>query len=220
MFASCNDELELADRDGTYEFLEDGFSGVSVQDGFELYMISGETSKVRIESDENIIDYVKFETKNKILYFFKDPGVQIPSQIPVKIYVTVPSVDVLIVLSSKAEIVDTLKTNDIRLVCSDRSSLTGRLECKRLQSVINNSTVELTGFADNVQTNINNGSTVHTFKLESANVEMDIAGGSFAEITVSNELSVVAKENSVVHYRGTAVIRSLTSDDSVVKELK
>jgi hypothetical protein len=219
LLASCNDEIDLAGRGGTFEFLKNDFSGVSVQDGFELYLINGDTSTIRIESDENVVNHVKYETKNGILYFYKEPGTEFPNGILVKIYVTKNSLDALMVSSSKAQIVDTLRTNEIRLVCTDKSVLTGRVECKRLQSVINGSTVELTGVSDTVQANIDNGSSI---KLpESNNAKVNISGGSFAEITVFNELEVNAKEKSILRYKGTAVIRSLVSDDdSVIEEIK
>jgi hypothetical protein len=87
--------------------------------------------------------------------------------------------------------------------------------------VINNSTVEFTGISDTVQANIDNGSLVKLFGLESNNAKVNISGGSLAEVTVFDEFEVSAKEKSIIHYRGTAVIRSLVSDDdSEIKEIK
>ncbi|MDR2026865.1 MAG: DUF2807 domain-containing protein [Prevotellaceae bacterium] len=224
--ASCNDEIDLAGRGGTYEFLESNFSGISVQDGFELYLISGNSTStvkdtVKIESDENVINHIKYEIKNGILYFYKEQGIEFPSEVSVKISVTKDSIDALIVSSSKVQIVDTLRTNGIRLVCLDRSVLKGQLECKKMQSAVNNSTVEITGVSDTVQMNIDNGSSVKLFGLESNNAGVNVSGGSFAEITVNNEFEVTAKEKSVLHYRGTAVIRRLVSDDDskIIKKL-
>jgi hypothetical protein len=228
LLASCSDEIELAGRGGTFKFLKDNFSGISVQDGFELYLISGKShttetvpDTIKIESDENVILHVKYEIKNGILYFYKEPEIEFPSGVSVKISVTKDSIDALLISSSKVQIVDTLRTNEIRLVCSDKSSLSGRLECKKIQSAINNSTVEMTGVSDMIQMNIDNGSSVKLFGLKSNNAKVNISGGSFAEITVDNEFDVKAKEKSILHYKGTAIIRSLVSDDdSEIKEIK
>ncbi|MDR1594486.1 MAG: DUF2807 domain-containing protein [Prevotellaceae bacterium] len=221
LLTSCSDEIDLAGRGGTFEFLKDGFSGVSVQDGFELYLISGDTSKIKIESDESVINHVKYEIKNGILYFYKELGVQFPGSIQVKIHVTKKTLDALVILSSKVQIVDTLRADEIHLVCSDKSSLTGRLECEQLQAIISNSTVELTGVANIVETNIDNGSSVKTFGLATNNTKVNIAGGSYGEVTVNNEFNVTAKEKSILHYKGTAIIRNLLADDdSVIKEIK
>ncbi|MDR0725710.1 MAG: DUF2807 domain-containing protein [Prevotellaceae bacterium] len=219
LLTSCNDEIDLAGNDIPYIFLENNFSGISVQDGFELYIINGSfTSGIRdtikIEADENAINHVKHEVKNGILYFYKEQGIEFPSEAVVKIYVTTDSLDVLMLSSAKAQIVDTLKTNSIRLLCSGKSALTGRLECKKLQSVINSSTVEMTGVSDTIEMNIDNGSSVKLFELESNNAKVNISGGSYAEVTVYNEFEVKANENSILYYRGTAIIRSLISDDN------
>jgi hypothetical protein len=213
LLASCNDEIDLAGRDGTYEFLKNNFSGISVQDGFELFLTNKGTSTIKIESDESVINHVKYEIKNSILYFYKEPAVKIPSKVSVKIYVTKDSLDALMLLSSKVRIVDTLRTDEIRLVCSNKSVLTGRLECKKIQSMINNSDVEITGVSDALQMNIDNGSSVKLFEMESNNAKINISGGSFAEVTVNREFEVKAKEKSILHYKGTAIIRGLISDD-------
>jgi hypothetical protein len=222
LLTSCSDEIDLAGRDGTFEFqlLNDNFSGISVQDGFEFYLIRGNSSTIKIEADENVVNHVKYEVKNATLSFYKERGVEFPSSVVVKISVTVDSLDALILSSVKAQIIDTLRTDEIQIVCSDKSVLTGRLECQKMQSVVNNSTVEITGVSDTVQINIDNGSSVKLFELESNNAKVNISGGSFAEISVSNEFEVTAKEKSILHYRGTEIIRSLISDDdSEIKKI-
>jgi hypothetical protein len=220
---SCSNEIDLAGRDRTDKFLENTFSGISVQDGFELYITKSNSASrdtITIEADENVVSHVKYEIRGGILYFFKEQEIEFPSEVLVKISVTRDSLDALIVSSSKVQIVDTVRTNEMRLVCFDQSSVTGRLECKKIQSSINNSTVEITGVSDTLLMNINNGSSVKLFGLELNNARVNISGGSFAEITVANEFEVKAKERSVVHYKGIAVIRSLVlDDDSQIKKL-
>jgi hypothetical protein len=218
LLASCNDAIDLAGNNRRYIFLENNFSGISVQDGFELYVISSSfTSEmkdtIKIEADENAINHVKREVKDGILYFYKEQGIEFPDKVSVKISVTTDSLDALMLSSAKAYIAGTLRTNNMRLLCSDKSALAGRLECKKIQSVINNSTVEMTGVADTMQVNIGNGSSVKLFKMESKNAKVNISGGSYAEVTVSDEFEVKANEKSILYYQGTATIRSLVSDD-------
>ncbi|MDR1887537.1 MAG: DUF2807 domain-containing protein [Prevotellaceae bacterium] len=217
---SCNDEIDLAGRQGIFEFLQDDFSGVGVQDGFELYLTAGNPAKIRIESDENVINHVKYEVKNGILYFYKEPKKEFSSEVSVKIYVTKDSLDALIASSSKVQITDTLRTKAITIVLSNKSALTGRLECTGIQSAINGSTVELEGISDTLRMNIDGGSTVKLSALTSNNADVNISGSSAAEITVNRELEVNARERSRLHYKGTAVIRSLVSDDdSEIKKI-
>ncbi|MDR1169474.1 MAG: DUF2807 domain-containing protein [Prevotellaceae bacterium] len=220
--ASCSDVIDLTGRDGKVEVPKDGFSGISVQDGFELYLIGGNTSTVVIESDENVINhnYVKSEVKNGILYFYRDPEVEYPDGVSVKIHVSKDSLDALTIISSKVQIDDTLRTNEIRLFCSDKSVLTGRLECKKLQSTINSSAVEITGISDTMQMNIGGGSSVKLYGMESNDAGISISGGSYAEVAVNGELEVKAKEKSILYYKGTAVIRTQALDDgSEIKKI-
>jgi hypothetical protein len=223
LLISCSDEIDLAGRDGTFEFFPNKFSEISIQDGFELYLIRGNTPTIKIEADENVVGHVKCDDKNEtgVLRIYKEPaGVEFPSGVVVKITVTADSLDALILSSVKAQIIDTLRTDEIQIVCSDKSVLTGRLECQKIQSVVNNSIVEITGVSDTVQMNIDSGSSVKLFGLESNNAKVNISGGSFAEISVSNEFEVTAKEKSILHYRGKAIIRSLISaDDSEIKKI-
>jgi hypothetical protein len=214
LLASCSDEIDLAGINVPWvESPSEDFSGISVQDGFELSLFSGDTSKIEIESDRNVLEHVNFEIRNGILHFYKKPEAVFPSKVVVKIQVTTDSLAALMILSSKVQIVDTLRANEISIFCSDKSVLTGRLECNRLQSVINNSTVELTGVSGTTQANIDNGSLVKLFGLESNNAKINISGGSFGQVTVSDEFEISAKERSILHYKGTTVIRDLVSDD-------
>jgi hypothetical protein len=226
LLTSCNDEIDLSGRDGISKFLQNDFSGISVQDGFELYLNRGNSSTaikdtIKIESDENVLNHVKYKIKNNVLYFYKEQGIEFPSGVSVKISVTKDSLDALIISSSsKVQITDTVRTTELRLVCLDQSVLTGRLECKTIQSSINNSTIEITGVSDTVQMNIDNGSSVKLLGMESNNARINISGGSFAEIAVSNEIEIKARERSILRYKGTAIVRSLTlDDDSEVKKL-
>jgi hypothetical protein len=212
--ASCNDEIELANRIEEHIFLEDKFfSGVGVQDGFELYLTNDGSDSIKIISDVNVNESVKYEIKNGILYFYKEPDTEFPSEVLVKIYVSKDSLKTVKALSSKVHIIDTLRTKTIDLVFSGNSVLTGSIKCEKLQSVINHSTIGLTGISDTVQMNISGGSSVKLFDLVSDNAKVNISGGSLAEITVNKELEVKAIERSSLHYRGTTVIRSKVSDD-------
>jgi hypothetical protein len=221
LLASCNDEIDLAGRQGIFEYLQDNFAGIGVQDGFELYLSNGDTSTIRMESDEKAINHVKSTVKDGILYFYKDPEVKFPDEVSVKIYVMKDSLETLIISSSKVRIMDTLRTGNMELVLSGKSSLTGRIECEKIQSTISSSTVELTGISDAIRMNIDEGSSVKLFGLESNNVKVNISGGSLSEMTVNGELEVTAREKSILHYRGTAIIRNLVSDDdSEIKKLE
>jgi CxxC motif-containing protein len=221
---SCNNEIDLAGRQVTPEYnILEKFSGVGVQDGFELYLhpVNVATSTVRIESDENAIIHTKYKIKDGILYFYKDPEIEFPDNVSVKVYVTKDSLDNIVASSAKVQIMDTLRTKDINLVLSDHSLLTGRIECENIRSAIYGSTVELAGTSDTVQVNIDGGSSVKMFEMESKDLKINIAGGSFAEITVHRELDVRAKEKSALHYKGTPFIRNLVSDDdSEIKKIE
>ncbi|MDR1341217.1 MAG: DUF2807 domain-containing protein [Prevotellaceae bacterium] len=215
LLVSCKDEIDLTGRQGVYEYSPNNFSGIGVQDGFELYLSNGKTPTVRIESDEEAIMHVKSEIKNGILYFYRNPEVEFPNKVSVKIYVTKDSLEAIMVSSSKIQIMDTLRTGGLELVLSGKSSMTGRIECKRIQSMISGSTVEITGISDTVQININGGSLVKMFGLKSNNVKVNISGGSFSEMTVYRELDVEAREKSILYYnyRDATIIRNLVLDE-------
>jgi hypothetical protein len=200
------------------ESVKDNFSGIGVQDGFELYLINKDTvSTVKIEADENVILHVKYEIKNGILYFYKEKETEFSSDALVKISVIKDSVRFIKAANSKIYISDTLRNDTIELNCSDKSILEGRIECINLKSSIGNSSLKLTGTTNKLFMNIFSGSIIDSFGLESENIKVNIAGGSVANLTVVKELELQATEHSILNYKGNPVIRNMVlMDDSKI----
>ena len=218
---SCSDEIELTGNNATSEFLQDGFTGVGVQDGFELYIINDTVEpKVRIETDEKAISHVKHTIKQGMLYFYKEKDVEFPSDALVKIYVTKDSLSALIASSSKIIISDTLRNENVNVKISNMGSIEGRIECVNLTSIINNSSSSISGQVSNLMLNTYSGSNVNSIGLRSDNVKANISGGSSVYLFVNNELELEATEGSYMGYRGTGIIRSmLLEDDSKLEKL-
>lgn len=210
--ASCNSEISLSGKDAASEFLENKFSGIAVQDGFELYVANGLEAKVKIEADEKIIAHVKYEIKNNILYFYKDADADFPSNALVKIHVTRDSVEVLKASQSKVYISDTLRVESLELNFSNSSVLEGRVECLQLQAAVNASTIKLNGTAENILMNVADGSLVAA-GIETVDAQLNIAGGSAVSLNVSGELDIYARDKSIFYYALVGVFRSMTLDD-------
>ncbi|MDR2424267.1 MAG: DUF2807 domain-containing protein [Prevotellaceae bacterium] len=209
---ACNSEISLSGRDAASEFLEDKFTGIGVQDGFELHLSSGDEAKVKIEADEKIIPHVKYEITGGILYFYRDVEADFPSNALVKIYVTRDSVSVLKASNSKVFIADTLKVESLELNFSNSSVLEGAVECRQLQAAINASTLKLSGTAANALLNVADGSLVET-GLKTVDTKLNLAGGSAVYLYVSGELDIYARDKSRLYYSLVGVFRSVTLDD-------
>ena len=210
---SCNDDIDLSGNNGVHEFLPEVFSEITVQDGFELYWSYGDTAKVRIETDGNIVSHVRHTVKNNVLSFYKDPEAEFPSEALVKIYVTKDTINSLKALSSKIKLADTLVSQNITLDISKSSVLEGAVKCNQLIADIKSSTLKLSGNAGYSFVNVLNNSNADSYNLISDYLSVNIMGGSTANFTANTEISVNAIEGSIVNYKGTAVVRKMLLDD-------
>lgn len=211
---SCNDEVDLSGRSAVHEFRTENFSGVGVQDGFNLFL-SNETDDgpiIKIEADENIIPHVKHIIKDGTLYFYQDTEAEFPNNALVKISVIKDSVTTLVASSANLYIIDTLRSESVDMHISN-ALLEGKVNSGNLSGVINGSLVELTGETDTLLMNVFNSSIVSSLGLESLQTTINISGGSLAEINVKEELEVKASQSSKISYRGNPIIRSMRLDD-------
>ncbi|MDR0558693.1 MAG: DUF2807 domain-containing protein [Prevotellaceae bacterium] len=223
-FVSCESAIKLSGNETVKDLniLDNNVEGIAVQDGFEVYLTCKNEQNVKIFADEQIISSVKHETRNGIMYFYKDSGAEFPNSASVKIQIYTDSVSIIKSLNSTIYIVDTLKTDSLVLECFNLSLIKGEIECQKLDVITNSSTIYLTGSAGNAVMNVSGGSVVGVGKdnpqklwngINTVNSKLNISGGSIVNINIENELEIYARENSIMNYATAGVFRSVILDD-------
>ena len=214
ILCSCSDEIKLAGNVSQVEItINDYFNGLGVQDGLELtFEPNDDGRRIAMETDANILPYVKYEIKRGILHFYLDKSKEIPNDTKVKIKVYADSINMLTAAEATVSIAETLKVSSLTINFMETSSFrSGTVECVNLSIKLNGgSTVGLTGSAANLALRSSGGSFFKSFGLEADDVRLNVSGGSTVELTVNDKLSVEAFEGSAIIYDGNPEIGTLT----------
>ena len=195
-----------------------GFHAIKVSGGLDLYLTQGQEAVAVSASNADYRDRIKTEVEDGELkiYLDKDWTHWDWHNPKLKAYVSFSSLDGL-EASGGSDVYGqgTLKVNKLGIHLSGGSDLKGKVEIGDLtirQS--GGSDVDISGTVKNLEVRASGGSDLNGFDLVADMCRISASGGSDTHITVNKELNVEASGGSDVFYKGTAVIRLLSSSGS------
>lgn len=182
------------------------FSGIEVSGPYDVYISQGSNYNVRIEGDENLLEYIKVETNGDELEIGNRKGYNLRPKAGIKIYVTSPRIEQLDVAGSGSIISDTKITNntqlDINIAGSGDVSMQ-EIDSPEIHAEIGGSgSIKLKGRTESFFAEIAGSGEVHAFNLLSEITNVDIAGSGDAEVFASKKLDVNIVGSGDVQYKG------------------
>ena len=198
----------------------DEFTGFGNSIAADIFISQGEEQEVIIEAQQNIIDNIELDrVENGFWTIRNDRWVRKAE--PVKIYITIPNLDKVVISGSGYVTGKTSFTdlNDLDLVISGSGSIIMDLESESLDITISGSgDLDLTGETRAIDVTISGSGNVRAFDLESENVECLISGSGDARLSVSEYLKAVISGSGNVIYRGTPAMEVRISGSGGVKQ--
>ena len=198
------------------------FTGVALAGSGELTIEVGETESLRIEAEDNLMEYLKAEVHNGVLEIGVENNVNLNPSRPMRFYLTVRELD-RIVLSGSGDI----RAPDLE---ARRFSVTisgsGDVELEKLDADTLDVTISGSGsldVADGQVTGQNvtiSGSGTHTARdLESERAKVIIVGSGAATIRVNDHLRAIITGSGDVRYLGNPAIDSSVTGSGDVKRI-
>lgn len=167
-----------------------------------VYLTPGNSQKVVIEAQQNIIDNIKQEVKNGSWNIGYHKNVK--NHEGVKIYVTLPAVKALSIGGS-GKIISKGDFNNL-----------GDLKF----SIGGSGTIEFAGTAKNVHVSIGGSGTVKAPNLKTENCSVSIGGSGDCYIEVSESLKASVAGSGDVHYKGRPKVSSSVSGSGSVQSME
>jgi hypothetical protein len=187
------------------------FNVVKVKAGMNVYLIQGETPKVEIEADENVIDLITTEVKDSILTIF--PNKTTNSLKSIKIFVTFKDLKSISASSGSSVQFETkFNAPDLILNISNGSSFKGLFSVKKLICTLNSgSEIKITGEADYSDIRVSSGSNFKGGGLIIKNCKIVVSSGSNVHVNVIDDFTANVTSGSRVSCTGNPKKKNLNS---------
>jgi len=200
----------------------EGFSGILVSAGINLFISQGSIESLKIEAEDNIIPLLITEVKNgKLEIHYKHLGLSSLRLIkPVNVYATVKELNDLGVSSGATVKSEEINTDSIKINLSSGAS--GELSIQTSSIDVNLSSgtnMRISGKTDIQKINLSSGSSYDALDFVSKSAAIDASSGSSAKINVSDGLDVNISSGGLVQYKGTPKISSDISSGATLKNI-
>ena len=198
------------------------FNSIDVSGAIDVFVKQDSVTSVKVEADDNLLQYIEVYTDNSTLVIHTDRGVRIRPSNKIKVYISNPSYKEFEV-SGASEIES---ENQISASESLHFRLTGAsggkidLNAPRVSvEVTGASHLTLRGRTKDFEGGASGASEINGFELLTENSDMDVSGASSAKIYASVKLSGHASGASNIKYKGNASTSISSSGASGVNKV-
>jgi hypothetical protein len=206
----------------TEERAVSSFKNVEVSGAINVYVSQGESKTVKLEGDENLLQYIEVEQEGDELKVRERPGFNLKPSSDLRIYVTA-TVYNHIKVSGACDIIGQGKINnaeDLELHASGASHIKMEVDAPKITSEVSGSgTIDLKGQTKDVDLEISGAGRMHCFDMLSENTKVRISGAGSAEVYASVNLEAHVSGAGSVSYKGnaTSVSQHVSGAGSVSK---
>lgn len=197
------------------------FNSIEAGGAVEVRVKQDQSNTVRIEADENLLEYLEVFTDGNTLVIKSRDGFNLDPSEEIVIYASAPRFSNLDISgASKLFSEGSLTGDELQLGASGASEIRMDVKIEKLQANLSgSSTMELRGQAAHFTTEGSGASTIKAIDLATEETTLDLSGASDAEVTASKQLNIDASGASDVRYRGNANINQKSSGASNVRKI-
>ena len=201
-----------------------GFSGIEIAGPFDVYLSQGEQYSVRIEGDQNLLEYVETEQHGDMLEIGSRDGFNLRPRKSIKVYITSPRIETLEVAGSGSIVSQTRFTssNRLKMVIAGSGDISlGEVDAPEVQGEIAGSgSISVKGTTKVFQSEIAGSGEIHAFGLLSETTDVEIAGSGDVEVFASKHLEVSIAGAGDVKYKGSPTVSQSKAGSGSVRKVE
>jgi hypothetical protein len=198
-----------------------GFNGVKVSGSMKVFISQDPVSSIKIEGDENLLEYIEIENHGDVLEISTRRGYNLRPRAGIKIFLTAPSFEKLAVTGSGELKTQTKISNSKNMDVSVTGSgdMILNIDAPAINSEITGSgNVSINGATRNFSTEVTGSGEVHAFDLLSESTDVQISGSGDVEVFASKQLKINITGAGDVKYKGSpSVSQSVTGSGNIRK---
>jgi hypothetical protein len=197
-----------------------GFTGVETHGSIDIIASQGNYN-IKIEADQNLLQYVETNIENgRLIVRFKD-GISLMHFNGAKVYATAPELNAFEThgsgnISSQGKISD---KNKIDIAISGSGDIQLELDCPEIKTGTHGSgNITLSGETKNLSSRTSGSGNVKAANLKAESVKVSIHGSGDTEVFASESLAADISGSGDVHYKGAPKVNtSVHGSGSVTK---
>lgn len=224
--ASAQEEKKLV-VDANAEVRTTGaFNGIEVSDAIDLYLSQGNEEAVAISGiDDEIKGRIRTEVRGGMLrIYFDGKGMNWKkwNNNRMKAYVTYKTLNRLEASGAcNVRTTDVIRQPELAMEFSGASDFTGDVAVTKLRITGSGAcNMKITGSASNASIEASGACHLKAYDLATDMCRIDASGGSDVRITVNKELNANASGGSNIYYRGSGLIRDISSSGGATVKRK
>ncbi len=213
IFSSCGytngKRIEGNGNISTQERNTGNFTGVSASGSIDIIVMDGPAHSLKIETDENLMDYVEVKNNNGSIEVYTKEGYNLKPEKGIKVYATAPAFSRLEVSGSgKIKSNGKIKSEGLHTEVSGSGDIILDIDAPEIDAEIAGSgSATLSGTTRDFSASVSGSGDIRCFNLLSENTEIDIAGSGNAEVYASKSLDVDVAGAGNVRYKGNPSIK-------------
>ena len=181
--------------------ITDNFNKIKVSNGLNVIVTQSKTSKVSIEAQENLIEYIEIFVDNETLIIKKNKNFK--SNSTKNIYVLMPKIT-KIKASSASSVVSTsvIKSRDLELEASSAGSIEIEIVSENLEiDTSSGAQIIVKGKAVNLDIEASSGAYSNTENLISKDARLKASSGATIKVNTINKLDAKASSGASILYK-------------------
>ena len=198
------------------------FNSVSSHGEYDVYLTQGAGYSVRVEADENLLQYIETVVENNVLEIRTRQGFSLKSRTDLKVHITAPAYSKVKTFGSGNILTENKlnNTSPIELELSGSGDIKVELNAPEVRAELRGSgNINVGGETRSFTGEIRGSGDIHAANLKAENVDVDIAGSGNADVFASVKLNVDVKGSGDVKYRGGAQVSSDIAGSGSVRKM-
>lgn len=198
------------------------FSNIDVSGAIDVYLKQDSANTIKVEADENLLQYVDVHNDGGTLHIHKAEGVNLKPSRSIKVYLSGPDFSHL-KASGACNIYSENKisgNSTIEIDLSGASNVKVELKAPKVDAQLSGAgTIALKGETRDFSVSGSGSTDIKCFDLMAENVDVGISGAGDADVFASVKLDVHVSGAGSVKYKGNAAVSQNISGAGSVKKV-
>lgn len=213
--------VDLSTNMATQEYSLDNFNALNVDSDYEVIMKKGNENKVVITANENLLPYLKVDTKKESLKLHMEDNIYFKGNMRLRAVVySTNNISNYAIEDDATVAVEYIIEGNLNLAMSDDAGFKSEVDCKHINIAgKSDSDIKLKGQCKQLNAALKSDSKLEGKDFVVGNASIALKGDSTARMAIDNSLSIAASGDSIMEYSGNPKITSAITGDAELRKI-